>query len=237
MTSAPLRVLVVEDEATIARRLARLTTDILGPRLGHVAIAASIDDARTALREHPPDVLLLDLDVGGSDGFDLIREQRGGGVATIVVSAHTERAMEAFTHGVRDFLPKPFTRERLEQSFQRVLAPPATRGDGANFIGIRRRGATEFIALDDVIYIQGAGTRCELVLRSGERILHDKLLDRLEETLPAHFVRIHKSFLLDARQIARLVTEEGSRYAVILADGTRLPVGRTKVQEVRRRLA
>lgn len=236
MSDTLLHVLVVEDEATIARRLARLTAEILGPRLGDVSIASSIEDARSVLRDRPPDVLLLDLDVGGSDGFDLVREQRGGAVATIVVSAHTERAMEAFSHGVRDFLPKPFTRERLEESFRRVLAPQ-TRPASAQFIGVRRRGATEFVPLDDVVYIQGAGTRCELVLRTGERILHDRLLDKLEETLPLHFVRIHKSFLLDVRHVTRLVTEEGSRYAVILTDGTRLAVGRTKVQELRQRLA
>jgi two-component system response regulator LytT len=231
-----LHVLIVEDEATIARRLARLTTEILGPRLEGLSTATSVDEARAMLADSVPDVLLLDLNVGGDDGFALLREQRAATAAIIVVSAHTERAMEAFALGVRDFLPKPFTRERLAESFRRVLAPPVARAEGAQFIGVRRRGATDFFAIDDVLYVQGAGIRCELVLRNGERVLHDKLLDRVESGLPAHFMRIHKSYVVDLRAVARLVAEEGSRYAVILSDGTRLPVGRTRVAELRSRL-
>lgn len=231
-----LHVLIVEDEATIARRLARLTTDILGPRLRELSMATSVDEARSMLDSAKPDVVLLDLNVGGDDGFALLREQRAASSAIIVVSAHTERAMEAFALGVRDFLPKPFTRERLAESFRRVVTPQPPRAEGAQFIGVRRRGATEFLPVDDVLYIQGAGTRCEIVLRTGERVLHDKLLDRVESGLPAHFMRIHKSYVVDLRAVTRLVAEEGSRYAVILSDGTRLPVGRTKVAELRARV-
>ena len=104
-------------------------------------------------------------------------------------------------------------------------------------IGVRRHGEVEFIPLSSVLYIQGAGTRSEVVTAAGARLLHDRMLDRLEGTLPEHFERIHKSYLIDVRRIRRLIAQEGTRYSVELDDGTVLPVGRTRVAALRARLA
>ncbi|WWW34360.1 response regulator [Stenotrophomonas rhizophila] len=58
------------------------------------------------------DGLLLDLNLGGEDGFELLRRAVAGRYHCVVVSAHRERALQAFEHGVLDFVPKPFSRER-----------------------------------------------------------------------------------------------------------------------------
>lgn len=232
--SAPLRIVIAEDEATIARRIARLTRDILGPQLGAIELAGSLDEA-VALLAAGPDLLILDLSLNGDDGFALLRRASAEAFDTVVVSAHTERALEAFEYGVRDFVPKPFGRERLERALERVAGGGRSERPLA-YLGVREAGRVDFVAVDDVLYIRGAGTHSELVLRSGERRLHDKSLDRLERALPQHFERVHKSFIVDVRRIGRLVGAEGSRYGVVLRDGTRIPVGRTRLRAVRARL-
>ncbi|HWW62740.1 MAG TPA: LytTR family DNA-binding domain-containing protein [Thermoanaerobaculia bacterium] len=225
-----MRIVIAEDEATIARRVARLTTEILGDAV--VTIASSHDEAVALLAANPPDLLILDLNLNGDDGFALLRHASAEAFDTIVVSAHTDRALEAFEYGVRDFVPKPFDKARLERAFERISAG-ARNERPLQLLGVRGPRGVELIAVDDVVYIRGAGTRSELVLRDGRVHLHDKLLDRLERALPPHFERVHKSFIVDVRSVTRLVTEEGSRYAVILRDGTRIPVGRTRLRAVR----
>ena len=231
-----LRIVIAEDEAVVARRIARLTAEILGPRAGAIAIVPRVSEARAAIDRDPPDLLILDLNLEGEEGFDLLRFTSSCAFQTIVVSAATGRAIEAFEYGVRDFVPKPFGRERLERALHRVLAPDVRAERPIEHLGIRRNGGIAFARVGDIAYIRGAGTRSELVLAGGATAMHDKMLDRLEGVLPEHFERIHKSYIVDVRRIARLVAREGSRYAVVLRDGTTLPVGRTRVGAVRARV-
>lgn len=234
--SDALRIVIAEDEAVVARRIARLTAEILGPRAGEIAVVPRVDEARAAIEQALPDLLILDLNLEGEEGFDLLRYTSSCAFETIVVSAATGRALEAFEYGVRDFVPKPFGRERLERALQRVLTPSVRAERSIEHLGIRRAGAVAFVRVGDIAWIRGAGTRSELILTNGTIALHDKMLDRLEGVLPDHFQRIHKSYIVDVRRISRLVASEGSRYNVVLRDGTTLPVGRTRVAAVRARV-
>ena len=227
-----LQMLIVEDEPTIARRIARMVIDILGPRVAAPSIVTSVDAAREAMASSAPDILFLDLNLEGDDGFDLLKNSPR--CATIVVSAHTDRAMEGFHHGVRDFVSKPFSRARLELAIHRALEnAPLTRPE---FLGVRRGSVTTFVPFEEIVYIRGLGAHSQLILSDGRQIAHDHMLDRVERLLPPHFQRIHKSLIVDVRRVERLVTEEGSRYTVKLRDGTTLPVGRTRVRPLRARL-
>ena len=231
-----LRVMIVEDEPVVARRLARLTTEILTAEGVELSFARDVAGARTALALTSPDLLILDLNLGQEEGFDLIRDFSSHTFETIVVSAHTDRALDAFDYGVRDFVPKPFGRERLEKALRRALTS-ARPQHPIRYLGVRTGGRTELVPAADILYIEGAGTRSELVLRSGRRIRHDRLLDRLASVLPPQFERIHKSYIVDIRAVQRFEVREGSRYLVVLGDGTVLPVGRTRVQALKRRFA
>jgi DNA-binding LytR/AlgR family response regulator len=232
----PLRVIIVEDEAVIARRVARLTSEILGPQAGEIVVASHVAEARRRIDADAFDLMLLDLNLSGDDGFDLLRDASSRAFDTIVISAHTARAIEAFEYGVRDFVPKPFSRERLALAFQRILSPAPRAERSAEFLGIRANGGMEFVAISRVVYIRGCGARSEIVLSGGVTRMHDRMLDRIESILPPHFERIHKSIIVDLQRVKRLVAHEGSRYSVVLHDGTTLPVGRTKVAALRERI-
>jgi DNA-binding LytR/AlgR family response regulator len=232
----PLRVMIVEDEAVIARRVARLTSEILGPQAGEIVVVSDVTDARRCIDAAAFDLLLLDLNLSGGDGFDLLRDAASRAFDTIVISAHTARAIQAFEYGVRDFVPKPFSRERLAQAFERILSPAPRAERAAEFLGIRANGGVEFVPLSRIVYIRGCGARSEIVLNGGVTRMHDRMLDRIESILPPHFERIHKSIIVDLNRVKRLVAHEGSRYSVVLHDGTTLPVGRTKLAALRDRI-
>ncbi|WP_228076524.1 LytR/AlgR family response regulator transcription factor [Novilysobacter ciconiae] len=128
---------VVEDEPLIRERLLRMCGELAGGRARFDAVA-DLDLAGDRLQRSLYDGLLLDLNLGGEDGFDLLRQAVAGRYHCVVVSAHRERALQAFEHGVLDFVPKPFTRERLGQTLNRLLDAARYRPGLARYLGIWR---------------------------------------------------------------------------------------------------
>ena len=150
------------------------------------------------------------------------------------MSAHTERALEAFEVGVLDFVGKPFGAERLRTTLGRLRGARAEHPAAA--LAVRTAGRVELVRVADVSHVRAAGAYAELVLRDGSVRLHGKPLDRLLAVLPASFERVHRSYLVRLDDVVRLRVQEGSRYAVVLASGEEIPVGRSRVEAVRARL-
>lgn len=230
-----LRILVVEDEPLVQQRIVRLCRELLGPSAS-IDSAASLDDAEDVLRRLPIDVLLLDLNLQGEDGFSLLRRATASTFHTIVISAHADRALEAFALGVLDFLAKPFPRARLAQALERAQTASRTSGRAARQLGVWRVHGVALIPVEDIAWIQADGDYCALHLVNGRRELHDKTLDRLQQVLPAAFVRIHRSYLVNMHLADSLLVEGGGRYRLRMRGGMELPVGRSRVQSVRERL-
>lgn len=227
-------VLIVEDEPLVRQRLERLCRDILGPGV-RMRTAGSAEDAMELLRSQPIDVLLLDLNLGGRNGFAVMQQAAACAFHTIVVSAYTDRALEAFAHGVVDFVPKPFTRERLQQALDRARGH-GTTARALRHLGVWRGRDVQFVEVSDVRCIHADGDYSMLELRDGRRLLHDKSLERLAMLLPPSFHRVHRSHLANLDYAERLVVTSGSRYHLVLRDGTAVPVGRSRVESLRDRL-
>jgi two-component system, LytTR family, response regulator LytT len=231
-----MRLMLIEDELLVAQRLERFCRDVLGASLERLQTASSFDQASAWLAENTVDVVLLDLNLQGQDGMELLRRSVASSFHTIVVSANTDRALEAFEHGVIDFVPKPFTRERLMQALARLRNPAARATFAARHLAVKKAGRIELVAMAELLYVQGAGNYSELVLDGGRRELHDKTLEKLEAILPADFERIHKSFLVRMSAVKALHASEGSHYEVELKNGTCLPIGRSRYKEIKEKL-
>jgi DNA-binding LytR/AlgR family response regulator len=231
-----MRILIVEDEPLIARRLEQFCRKILGGRLEGARVAPTFDAASAWLAESPVDVVMLDLNLGGRDGMKLLESMTASSFHTIIVSANTEHALRAFAHGVVDFVPKPFSEERLAQALQRVVEPGGRTPYSARCLAVRKHGRVQLVPVDDLLYVQGADDSSELVLADGRRELHDKTLERLLTVLPPGFERIHKSYLVRMSMVVAVHASEGSRYEAELRNGVRLPVGRTYYREIRQKM-
>ncbi|WPB79979.1 LytTR family DNA-binding domain-containing protein [Archangium violaceum] len=225
-----MRVLIVEDEPMAARRLERLCQELLDPGSPPPLVRASLAEAREVLAERTVELVLLDLNLSGEDGFRLLEEAAAGSFHTVVVSASADQALRAFEFGVLDFVAKPYTRERLAKALTRVQGRAAAP---LRILSVRKGGGIVRVPLESVAYIQGAGDYAELVLRDGRTELSEKSLERLEALLPTDFVRIHRSYLIPLQEVVRLVSQEGSRTAVELKSGTQLRVGRSRVKALK----
>lgn len=234
-----MNILLVEDEARIARRLERMTRDYFGARLETLTSCDALPAALHTLATAPPDLLLLDLNLNGQDGFDLLNSVAAGAFHTIIVSAYTDKAITAFAHGVLDFVPKPFTEERLAQAFARLTTParPVSKPENAlQFLAVKKQGSLVLIDIQDLRYIKGAGIYTELHLLNGKKELHDKSLEKLAQLLPASFERVHKSYIVCLAQAEKIIVQEGSSYRLLLKNGELLPIGRSRYKELRSKM-
>ncbi len=232
-----LRILVVEDYPAIARSLERMLRSILGERVASLEVVAELTAARTHLEGNTVDLLLLDLSLGGDDGFSLLPWATCGSAHTIVVSAHTDRAIEAYAHGVLDFVAKPVRRARLQQALERFDAASVPDRPGpTRRLSVRSRAGYETIPLDRLRRVQAAGKYSTLHLLDGLERTHDKTLERLDALLPPEFMRVHRSHIVRLELVVRLVVQGGGHYQLELSGNETVPVGRTYYNQVRDRL-
>lgn len=229
----PYQTLIVEDEPQVAKRIERLTHQIMGERQERSICAASIAEAEGILNTHEIDLILLDLNLAGENGFALLKHFTAKAAHTIVVSAQTERALEAFEFGVLDFVPKPFTQLRLEKALNRLWNTPENNTNRTRRLSFESGRGIDVVATNDILFFKGADKYSEATLKNGDTKFHGKPLNRLEHILSEEFVRTHKSYLVHQFAICDLKSLEGSRYELRLSNGANIPVGRTRVNHVR----
>jgi len=227
-----MNILIVEDERVAARRLERMVKEILGEKLGAIHCIETLQNSETFLSKHSIDILFLDLNLNGQDGFELLKSAVSEPFQTIVVSANTDRAIEAYEYGVLDFIPKPFDKNRLIKAFERLEHADAQIDHTAKMLVVRNQSRLQIVPVEQIQYLQGAGDYAEIRLHDGSSLLHNKSLEALMKILPDSFIRIHKSYITDLNYITNLRIYGGGKYECELKDGTMLPVSRTRYKEL-----
>ena len=228
-----MHILIVEDELRIAKRIQRMTRTIFGDNLASLKHISTLGEAIDFIENSPLDLVLLDLNLNGENGFDLLATAVSRAFDTIVISAYKDQAITAFEHGVLDFVPKPFNQQRLAQAFKRVNAKEKSENNKTKFLAVKKRGRIQLIPIEEVLYIKGAGVYTELFLANGNTVLHDKSLEKLEQLLSASFERIHKSYLVKLSEISKISVASGSKYIAELKNGLHIPIGRTKYKDLK----
>lgn len=221
-----MNILIAEDEAPAARRLERLVRDHLGQRIGALTVAPTAEAARTALKDSRVDLLLLDLNLNGADGFSLLDIAERP--RTIVVSARSDRAIDAFDHAVVDFVAKPVLPERLGVALDRALDQPAARAPRGS-LAVRSAGRIDLAAFADIVLLSGADDYVEVILVDGRKFLHDMRLRDLERLLPAGFIRIHRSHIANTAHLRAIRMLPGRRRVLDLSGGASAPISRNRL--------
>ncbi len=229
-----MKILIVEDESRIAKRIERMTREIYGDTLQSLTHINTLNEALNFIDNNTLDLVLLDLNLNGEDGFDLLTSAVSHSFHTIVISAYKDQAITAFEYGVLDFVPKPFNQNRLEQAFNRMNVRVRTTTQ-TKYLGVKTRQRIQLIPVEEVIYIKGAGAYTEIFLTDGKKELHDKSLEKLEQLLSSSFERIHKSYLVRISEIKEIKVASGSKYLAELKNGAIIPIGRTKYKDIKAR--
>lgn len=228
-----MRILIVEDERPTAEDIKFLVEQILNKEITSIHIETTFDSAMFYLKEKPIDVLLLDLNLNAKDGFQLLRQVVSRSFHTIVISANTNRAIEAFEYGVLDFIPKPYNIERLKAAFQRLKSSHALDGHSIKYLSVKKGFEIKVIPIEEVNYFKSANIYAELHLKDERIVIYDKPLKQLVPLLPPNYCRIHKSYIINLEKIDSIQTFGGGKYRALLKSGESIPISRNKIKSLK----
>ncbi|HSC89262.1 MAG TPA: LytTR family DNA-binding domain-containing protein [Polyangiaceae bacterium] len=247
-TSGPrFTALVVEDEWPARNYLVELLEN--SGRAQVLGAVANLREAREALSGVASfDVAFVDMHLTGDGpeaGMALVREfaSRAGAPAFVLATAFKQHALEAFEHGVIDYLVKPFTEERVQRCLERLAErrPPRAAEAAVNEpTRIVARNGRSIVFLDraEVLAFE-ASERLTFVHTLAGRFDVDLSLAQIEQMWGAALVRVHRSWLVNLPFVRELGRDEGDTWIFVgsgLAEqgqGLRIPVARERATALR----
>jgi two-component system response regulator AlgR len=248
MPDAPLRVLIVDDEAPARRRLRELLDDCTSAvPLRVVGEASSGREALTLLGTTPADLVLTDIHMPDMDGIELARHLLKLPVPPVLIftTAYHEHAIAAFEVHAIDYLVKPVRVQRLLAALDKVprLQPLSdTKLDrlpaaARRFLSVTERSRVVLVPLEEIVYLK-AELKYITIRTADREYLLEESLTRLEDEFGVRFVRVHRNCLVarDAiRGFERRVSADGDAHWEVLLRGVTevLPVSRRQQHIVR----
>ncbi len=216
-----LTAIIVDDERLARVNLRKLLES--HPEVVIVGEAASCESAVELIQKYNPGLVFLDIQLNGETGFDLLEKVKSS-VKIIFVTAYDEYAVRAFEVNAADYLLKPVSPERLKASLGRILTAASVPGsevkvyEYSDSIYVRLTNSTSsFIKISSIICISPVGNYSRLVTLEGKHCLVLKTLKQWEEELPAnHFIRIHRSCIINIGHIDRIEKKQKSQHLVYL---------------------
>lgn len=191
--------------------------------------ALNFDTAEEILQENEIDLLFLDLNLHGLDGFELLKNPFVENTQTIIVSGHLEKALEAFNYPVLDFLTKPVRYSRLEQAIHKFENKKFWR-KVSRTLTIKSKDKIEFVPLNEIDYLEGFNKYTKVYLKNGKVETLKKTLSDVSYILPEQFYRIHKSYILNLNEI--IIVNQKTRSSIELRSGVKLPITKKSIQEL-----
>ena len=249
-----IRTLVVDDEPLARERVLSLLQQEVDVEV--VAECSDGGQAVSAIQQHSPDLVFLDVQMPGCDGFEVIRHIGADRMPTVIfVTAYDEYALRAFEVHALDYLLKPFGKERFQQTLRHAREALERRRAGdlgrrllalvhdvkpepqkVERLVVKSGGRVFFLRTDEIDWIEAAGNYVRLHL-GAESHLFRETMNRMEARLDTtRFARIHRSRIVNTDRIKELQPWFNGDYVVVLRDGTRLTLSRGYRDRLQQRL-
>ncbi len=243
-----MRVLIVDDEPPARERLRRLLAEI-----GSVEIIGEAEGGTQAvemIEQEKPDLVLLDVQMPGLDGFGVI-EALAEPPPIIFVTAYDEYAIRAFEVNALDYLLKPFSRERLAKAIRRAQQALVEEGDFAERLGplleslaaqgryltrlaVRDRVSIRVLDVDEMDWIGVKGE--QVMVHVGDQAYPIcRTLAELEARLdPACFFRAHRSAIVNLDRVKEVIPWFKGSHKLRLTTGAEVELSRARARALRR---
>lgn len=238
--NSELRVLVVDDEPLVRDGLRALLAREVGVRL--LGEARNGEEALQRIREVRPDLVLLDVQMPGMNGLDVVAAlEPDERPAIVFVTAFSEYAIRAFDVHAVDYLLKPFDAERfamaLSRARVRMAAGNADRLEDLlatlrpapvypERLLLKHEGSMVVVIADDVDWVEAADNYVKVHARTGRYMVRETL-KQIEATLaPARFARAHRSAIVNLSRVKSLDPLAAGEHVITLTTGTRLTLSR-----------
>lgn len=255
-TPDSIHVLVVDDEAPARKRLVDLLAK--DPDIRSISEATDGVAAVAAIQERRPDVVFLDVQMPGVDGFGVIEALGPGNMpVTVFVTGYDQFALQAFDAEAIDYLLKPFSDSRFEQTLGRIrrrlqgirtgtveeansfgpeflkLAEKRFKpGELWQWIAVKGRDTVRLVMTDEIDWIEGAGVYVKLHVGVHEYLYRTGLAEIASRLDPFRFVRVHRSSVVNFRSIALLERRSHGEFEIVLKNGKRMMLSRSYRSQV-----
>jgi len=249
-----IRTVFADDE-----KLAREEIGYLLQNVNDVVVVGAAEnglDAVQMIERERPDLVLLDIEMPGLDGFQVVREMRAieNPPRFIFVTAYDRYALQAFEVNALDYLMKPVSPERLAQAIDKARASIEThenlsdkltallsampgRGRRLTKVPVRRRKHLLLLDVEDVVYAQVKDGIVFVATRETQDMVAYRTLDEFAADLdPEVFYRVHRSFLANVNHIHEIIPLPSGNYELVMDDAAaaHVPLSRTHARELRR---
>ena len=242
--------LIVDDEAAARNRLRQALSDN-----HHLQVLGEARDGVEAVEKIEalaPQLIFLDIQMPGMDGFDVLRQlPKERMPAVIFVTAFDQYAIRAFEVSAIDYLLKPYSEERLHQALNRVVCSLATAHKDDVYklleqlpsekivrqLPVRAKKRIKLLSTDSICRIVSEHRLITVYDRNGARYWTNETLDQLQKRLdPEIFFRIHRSSIINMQADIELEPWDDGRLKVHFADGEVLTAAREPAKQLKQKM-
>ena len=205
-----LRFVLCDDNAQVLSRLAKILEKIFFKNSIEAEVvlqATTPDEVLSYINNNPVDVLFLDINlkstVSGCDVADIVR-RKNKNIYIIFLTGHLEYALLAYKYKTFDYLPKPVSDERLEETVLRLIDD--TENAKSKFIKLNNN---TFVKEDEINYIKKDGMKLVFCTTSHNYETYNSF-SKIQNYLPDNFVRCHKSYIINVNNIKKFNSTDNS---------------------------
>lgn len=233
---------ILDDELHSVESLA-LHLDELFPDFEIVYKSNKVQEAIHRLPNMDIDLLFLDIEMPGMNGFQLLEQLKDRKFDVIFITAYSEYAIQAFKAKAINYLLKPIDEEELEVAINKWLESykdtsysnkiesliDYLKKDGKmkSKISVPVMDGFEFVEINDIVYCQSNNNYTQIHLKSGEKLTVSRTLKGVEEILNAYFfIRVHQSYIINPNYLHKYSRSEGGY--LVLNDDIRIPISNAK---------
>jgi two-component system LytT family response regulator len=238
-----IHAVVADDEVLARQKLRQLLHDDRDIEI--VGESATALETIELVRAANPELLFLDIQMPGMDGFDVIgaltSQKETPAPQVIFTTAFDQYAVRAFEVNAVDYLLKPFTRERLRAAIQRIreqsqepardMSSVNGAGQGpvgyTNRIVFKSRGRILFLSVSDLRWIGAEGNYVRLCTATENHLLRETMAHVEERLDPREFLRVHRSFIVNLKYVKEVRRDADGDSVVVMDNGQKVALGRS----------
>lgn len=247
--NATLKAIIVDDEEN-ARDILKRLLKIAEPAVEVIDECGSIQDAYTSITKNHPDILFLDVQMPGGDGFELLRQFKTIGFKVIFVTSYDQYAIQAFRYSAVDYLLKPIDIKDLKDALSRLAISNPVRHEQATeqtlyllnnigipeeknrFIALQQKDRVRFVKLSDIICLEADRNYSRIYTVDGGVFLHSKTLKHFEDLFVTNkrFFRATKAYIINLDYVKEYTKSEPC--FLYLINNKEIEIGRRKKTEL-----
>ncbi len=237
-----LRAILIDDEPN---SLSALQQKLIGncPQVDIIGVFTKPGECIDAIDKLKPDIVFLDIEMPGINGFKLLQEVSYKNFEPVFVTAYDHYAIKAIRFSALDYLVKPVDIDELKWSVERAELKKNNSSTNARLdllldhisnpkkdfkrIVIPSQDSLRFIRIDEIVYLEANMNYTHIFMSGNEKYVVSRTIKEYEDLLPeSTFIRIHNSYIINKDYLEKY--ERGDGGQVIMSNGVRLDVSKRK---------